>query len=282
MQAAILASPDDDNDADAEDTRTAEQRELDALTDRIELRRYIAAGLETRRLDGPELEYNQALSLDASFLPWTALDPGPEEQRQTGDAATAAPAETTRTQSAIMGRIFGRSAAAFLGVSTKTVGVGERSYPVLTAGVTAGQRAKSTAFNAAAATITTTELKPVSLRARYLTTIEDLATMGGLEQALRRDLSAAISDVRDDQIMTGDGTAPNVGGFLGGGLTAPTAPTATNISFGDWITAVADSVDGKYASQLSDVRLVLGAEPTAKPPPSSTRTATSLACPISA
>ena len=76
---------------------------------------------------------------------------------------------------------------------------------------------------------------------------------------MRRDLAGAIGEAMDLQILTGNGTAPNVGGFLGGGLTAPTAESTTD-TFATALGKVAKGADGRHAGALSEVRTVVGSE----------------------
>lgn len=158
--------------------------------------------------------------------------------------------------------MFADSSAAYLGVALPTVGVGEQQFVALTAGTTAEQKAKAAAVDAFAATFTPKALTPIQLTARYLFSIEDAARLRrGMESALRADLRAALQDQLDKQIIQGDGTAPNVGGFLAaannGGLAAETDPTDT-IVFGSVTSLFSGQIDGLYARTVNDVRLLIG------------------------
>ena len=241
----------------------AETRQLNELADKVELRRYLAFAASDKQPDGAERELVQALGLEGAgagvVVPWQALDPGlDEEHRQ--DVATVAPAEVTRTQAAIVGRVFARSSAAWCGVMMPAVGVGQREFPVVTAGTTATTEAKAAAVDAAAATFTVKAATPRRLTARYLFSIEDLAVFSGMEEALRMDLGGTMSEELDKALLVGDGTSPNVAGLFDtdSGIAAPSA-AAAEATVDTYIGAVTDQVDGRYANTGSTVRLLTGA-----------------------
>ena len=252
---------DEERAADAE--QDAEQRELNELSDKVELRRYLSFAATDKQPDGAERELIQALGLEGAgagvVVPWQALDPGVDEEHR-ADVATVAPAEVTRTQAAIVGRVFARSAAAWCGVMMPAVGVGQREFPVVTAGTTATTEAKAAAVDAAAATFTVKAATPRRLTARYLFSIEDLAVFAGMEEALRADLGGTMSEELDKALLVGDGTSPNVAGLFDtdSGIAAPTAATA-EATVQTYIGAVTDQVDGRYANTGMTVRLLTGA-----------------------
>ena len=66
---------------------------------------------------------------------------------------------------------------------------------------------------------------------------EDAAIMIGLEENLRDDLGRSMRDQYDSQIVTGNGTSPNLNGLLAQ-LTDPAAPAA---GVEDWPRLVAVS-----------------------------------------
>ena len=189
---------------------TPEQREWSALSSQIELRSYVNGILSESRLDGREQEVRAELGLADNQVPWAAI--APREERATA-AVSAAPATVGTQQQSIIQRVFADSASAFLGVEMPTVGVGQALYPIITTGTTAEQLAKDEAVTGTAATIRTEVLGPVRLATDYLFRIEDRALLAGLEEALREDMGKALSDAMDVQVLTGDGTAPNVSGF---------------------------------------------------------------------
>ena len=239
----------------AEDGEDTERR---ALVERAELRAYLHEAATGRAVTGAEHELRAAIFGEHAregLVPWEALLPRHDEQR--ADTATTAPTDVGASQASILGQVFADTAASYLGVSLPQVGIGEVNYPVLSAGVSPEMKSKGAAKDAEAATISATVLEPRRLTARYLFSIEDTARLRGMEEALRRDLSGALGEKVDDQILNGNGTAPHVSGFLSA-LTAPTAPTAV-ATFADFVGAASRAVDGRYARNLTGVKTLVGA-----------------------
>ena len=135
--------------------------------------------------------------------------------------------------------------------------VGERAFPVLSSGATASQQAVSTAKDAEAATFSVSTLSPELLAARYLVRIQDLARLAGMEEALRADLRGTLSEQMDKQVLNGDGTSPNVSGFLAE-IDAPTVVPSAVADFQAFLAGAASAVDGKYATNLQGVRMLVG------------------------
>ena len=245
-------------------------KDLAKLKGKVELRNYLQAAMDSRELAGAEAELNKHLGLlDTAGVqvPWEALAP-PElrAERRSGveervDAVTSVGSTAnlpTENMAPILGRVFQRSVAAFLGVMMPAVGVGQRNYPVMTAGATAEMKAAGAAVDADAATYTVTVIEPSRLTARYVFRVEDLAVVAGLEASLRSDLAMAMSDQLDVQILSGDGTAPNLGGlFDDDGLTAPAEPTA-EADVNAYIDLATGQVDGINAYGTEDVRFLIG------------------------
>ena len=91
---------------------------------------------------------------------------------------------------------------------------------------------------------------------------EDQAVLGGLEEALRADLSMAVSDLLDAQVLAGDGTTgAQFGGFLAtaanGGLT-DRSDSPARATFALAAAESARGIDGKYAGGLSECAIVVG------------------------
>lgn len=253
---------------DADDAGDAEERALKRLQGRVQLRAYLQAAMDGRALEGAEQEFNQALKVGDSGgavqVPWEALlPPGWEprhEQRQ--DVATV-PASDMHTENMqpILARIFQRTAASFLGITMPMAGIGERRYPVMTGGTTASMQAAGGEVDAGAATYTVTMIEPTRLTARYLFRVEDLAMVSGLEASLRGDLRDVMGDELDRQLLTGNGTAPNLAGVFDddSGLAAPAEPSA-EATVDTYIDTITNQVDGTNAYSTGDVRLLIGTD----------------------
>ena len=252
LRAAILL--DETETATEGDNKAKEKQEL---AGKLKLGRYLgSAATEERIADGPEAEFAQEEKLESFQVPFEAI--APTETR--ADATTSAPSDVGQDQDPILRRVFARGAALWSGVVFPSVGVGEKQFPVLSAGNTPALIAKDSPHDATAASWEVKVLSPKRMTARYTLAIEDAAVFAGMEAALREDLSGAIAQEIDKEILAGDGTGQHVSGFFdlsGGPLTAPSDPTAES-GRPDYIEAIAGSVDGKYALENGDVKLLIG------------------------
>ena len=143
------------------------------------------------------------------------------------------------------------------------VGVGEQNYPVVTTNDSAVILAKDVAEgDTADAGITAKVIEPKRLQRSYVFRREDQAVLGGLEEALRADLSMAVSDLLDAQVLAGDGTTgAEFGGFLAtaanGGLT-DRSDTPARVTFALAAGEAARGIDGKFAGGLGECSVVIG------------------------
>ena len=250
--------------AEDAETRTAEEldgegREVRTLIEKVELRDYLSEAASGKDCVGVAHELRGAIfgdSASSGMVPWEALLPvGQVEKR--ADAATVGPTDVGVTQSSILGRVFAQSATSFLGVDLVSAPVGERAFPVLSAGATAAMKAVSTTKDAEAATFTVSTLSPELLAARYLVRVQDLARLAGMEEALRSDLRGTLSDQMDVQVLTGNGTSPNVSGFLQE-IAEPTPTPSAVADYQAILAGAASGVDGKFSGNLQGVRMLMG------------------------
>ncbi len=240
---------------EADDGEAAEHR---ALLGRVEVRQYLSAAATGTELRGAEAELNSALKLEAragTILPWEAL--APVEER--ADAITQAPADTGVRQRSIVSRVFAQTAAAHLGVQMPSVGVGESMFVYLSGGTSPAQRAEGARGDATAATFATKTFKPKRLEARYVFGVEDLATLAGMESALRADLRGALGEAMDATII-GLGGA-QIRGLLAtaanGGLAAFADPAAV-VNATTMISTLLSPLDGRNATTEGEIRYVVG------------------------
>ena len=263
-RAALTTEAEEDNAAPSGEGLSAEERARRQLENRAELRQALHAVMNERALSGAEAELQQAVGLSGHSIPWELLAPrhveaGGAEHRV--DAVSGAPSDTHLMQHSIIGRVFARSATMALGVKMPAVPVGEQNFPVISAGSDASVLAKdATVGDAGAATLTAHTISPTRLQVEYIFRREDQATLMGIEEALRRDLSGTLSDQLDKQVLVG-GAAPAFGGFLSspaqGGLAAR-ADTPAIVDFSLAAAELALGLDGKYAGELSEVCSVVG------------------------
>ena len=184
---------------------TAEERAFRALDSRAELRTAFRAVMNGAALTGAEKELQEHRGLSGHHLPWDMIAPrAPVATRaeDRADAVSAAPADSHLQQHGIIGRVFARSATATLGVGMPMVPTGEQNFPVVTTTDTAQILAKDAAeTDTADAGITAHVIAPTRLQRSYLFRREDQAVLAGLEEALRADLSGAVSDLLDAQVL---------------------------------------------------------------------------------
>ena len=269
----LLDAGDDPSIADPNDT-TGEGGEIRALQVRARVATFVAeiangaAIAETE----PEAELRAALlgGNVAGAMPLAMLDPARVRPRvahgQRGAVETRADAFTQlgaavdvgAMQGTIQGRVFARSAAAWLGVMFGAPEMGDAVYPVLTAGPTAARAARGAAVDAAEATFAAEAIKPGALRARVGFSIEDAARLVGMEEALTMDLNGALQEQLDNQVLNGDGAGANFAGLLHE-LADPQAPGAATTWQG-YIGGLIAGADGRYAVDNGELRLLVNAE----------------------
>ena len=246
----------------------AETRALMDLQGRASFATYLQGFANQEQLSGAERELaeHRGLATSGNVIPFDALlGPAPSVELR-ADAVTPAPASGNPVnQSEIIQRVFARGAVARLGVSMPSVAVGTASYPLIGTGQSAEFKAKDAEKDAAAGEIEPNALGPVRLQARVQFRVEDAMTTMGLESALREDLSRAISDQLDAQVVgAGD---PRVRGFLAtaanGGLADYADPTAV-VDFAAAAEQAARGVDGKYAGSEAECAWVVGVSTYAK------------------
>lgn len=263
-RALIVAgeTPDGEGDGDPEngaEDGDGESVELRSMNDRASLSRALSAAVNETDVDGVEKELRQHHGLGGNQVPWSMVAPRANRELDGREqrAVSAAPSDTQVQSADILARVFRRSDAMFLGVRMPSVGVGEANYPVLTS-VASEPITYAKDGNAAqpAVTFTANVLSPVRLSAQYLWRREDAAVFAGMEEALREDLSMAMTQAMDNAIVNGNGTSPNVAGFLGGadGALGAGSDQAGGVQdFGEFIAGLAGQVDGLYAYRLGDV-----------------------------
>ena len=267
------ANPEDDEKREKRDPVAPpavprEVLEFRSLNERVQVGNYLDRVIQHRGhlVDGAEAELRQALHLGDSDIPWGAVTPSRDEERQAlraagveehrVDAVTATPASIQAEQERILARVFATTAATFLGMQMDSValGSGDKLYYVITTGAPGAFADAGAAVDATAAVLTPTTLKPRALQAAYLLKREDLARVSNLESRLRADLRGAMSDALDRNILNGDAD------FLGllRALDNPAAGASAVISFPTGASAIAGNVDGKHAQTSMDIKAVVG------------------------
>lgn len=264
-RAALTAEADAEQKRAATDTATEdrEAKERRELRERSRIGRFIGACIEGRLLDGAEREYQQAEGLGDHTVP---LDLFQVEQRAATDGrvevreVTPAPATTNEMLDPIVPAIFDRSAAAWLGISMPSVGVGDHGYPVLSTSVTGGPVAKSATAPETAGAFTVTMAQPRRISGGFRFTREDAARLSGMEAALRENISSVLSDALDNQALNGSGSGDGTINGLLNILDDPAAPVSGAETFARYVAAAASHVDGLFAVDLGGVRQLVGVD----------------------
>ena len=169
-------------------------RELRSLIDRANVGAIFEAALEHRATDGVEAELQTHYRLGPNAIPLSLL-----ETR----AVTPAPGQVAQNQAAILPGIFPQSCAAFLAVDTPTVAVGDAVYPVLTKNADVRTPNENAAASETDGSFTADVLSPSRLQASFFYSREDRARFVGMDEALRMNLSDALADGLDKQILVG-------------------------------------------------------------------------------
>ena len=261
-RAAVVAE-----DADL-DARRAEAGDGDAETrERVELRskarltEFLLARAQGRMVSGAEHELCAAAGV--SGIPLELWDT-PQPERRSGAeqrAVTPAPGTVGINLDPIRPAVFANSIAPRLGIEMPRVASGTYASGTITGSQSAAALAKSGAAVGAVGAITVQTASPKRVSARLELTLEDIAAVGqaNFESILRQNLSMALADALDDQIVNGSGTAPNLAGMFQR-LTDPTAAPTAVADFDTFIGAFAGGVDGLWANTVQDVAIVCGVE----------------------
>ena len=241
-RAAILAE--DEITVTRSDVVDGEARELRSLVDRANVGNIFDAVLEHRATDGVEAELQTHYRLSANSIPLALL-----ETR----AVTPAPGQVAQNQAAIIPGVFPQSCAAFMSVDMPTVATGDAVYPVLTTNADVGTPAENATQAETTGAFSASVLQPARLQAAFFYSREDRARFAGMDEALRMNLSDALADGLDKQILVGA-----EGLFTGTKL--PNHAAAAVTTYANYRNELGyGRVDGKFAGSVGDLRITMGA-----------------------
>ena len=178
----------------------------------------------------------------------------PTEMLMEKRAVTPAPADTGQSQAQITGFVFPQSVAAFLSIPSPIVPVGDATFPVLTSDPAAGVPAENASQSETTGAFSADVLTPKRIQASFFWSREDASRFMGMGDALRDALQGGISDKLDKEIIQG------TNGLLTGTILANNAQAAAS-TYADYVAKMLYArVDGKFAFDLADIRVVMGAE----------------------
>ena len=230
----------------ATSTGTPEAREWSDLHERFDLGEMFGNVIEHRASSGPIAEVQTERGLGGNDIPVEML----MEHR----AVTPAPSEVGQTQTQIEGYVFPQSVAAFMGILSPVLPPSDAAFPVLTSDPAAGTPAENATQAETTGAFSPNAVTPSRIQASFFWSREDQGRMVGMADALSEALQGAMGDKLDQQIIAG----PN--GLLGG----TNLPDHNRGSASDYAHYVAEllygRVDGKFAADLSDIRVVMGSQ----------------------
>lgn len=225
-RAAIIAEDEERREAGAE-LETRSEQEWNELASNFEVRQVVQALDENKALEGGTAEVVQELRNAGGFqgipVPLEALE------TRAGETLAGGVPDPIRTMPTI-DRIFANSSATQMGCRMINVGVGEIEYPVATGGAQPGWAGSETGDVPGPQAYTTVDrpMKPdQTLGVQMKITRKALKQAGaGLEQAVRRDMSAAIQQETDRAIFLGSGSSGEPLGIFPGASTYGITETA--------------------------------------------------------
>ena len=231
-------------------TLDAEALELRQLTERSSLGDIAAGVLSQHPCEGASRELQQHYKLAAHQIPLALMRAPMVEDRTSG--ITPGPTDAGADQRPIIPAIFPQSVAASLGITGQSVGTGEQAFAVVSTSASPGAPAEGAEQGHSTAAFESAALTPTRLQASLFFSVEDAGRIMNLSEALRMNLSDALSDELDDQILTGTN-----GLFTGSNLADNDASAV-----GTFVTlkkrVAYDAIDGRYAANASDLRIVMG------------------------
>ena len=244
---AVAAAESQTDPLDVGAVEDSESVELRALIARANVGDVFAAVIEQQTTEGATRELQQHYGMKANQVPLAML----RERDPVRAAVTPAPKNVQGNQQPIIPAVFPRSVSAFLGVDMPTVGVGEAIFPILTTSAAPGTPAKGASQAETTGAFSAEALKPGRIQASFFYAREDAAMFAGMAEALRMNLTEALADKLDAEIIAGANGLLTGTNLANNNVTAQTtyALYRSQLAYG--------RVDGEYAGDVSDVRIVM-------------------------
>ena len=237
----------------------AEMRERLELRSKARLTNFVVAAMRGRQVDGAEAELSDACEARGD-IPVEMFTPDPREVRTEDRVVTTAPGTVGINVAPIQPHVFAPSIAPYMGIDMPMVRSGTFAQARIAAALTADSKAAGAAIDATAATFAVSSATPKRVSARLEIRAEDVAAAGvaNFESALRTNLTMALSAELDDQVINGDGTGNDLSGLFKA-LTDPAAD-GTTLTFAHGITKLAALIDGLWATDMMQVRQIVGVD----------------------
>ena len=229
-----------------EDTEAREKREL---CEWANVGSVYQAILEKRQTDGATAEAQAAHGCAPNQIPISMLA-APTEVR----AVTPTPGASATEQAETVQPVFATGAGAFLGIDRPTVAMGQAVYPVLTSRpAVGGPHATSADVADTTGAFDAALLPPKRIQAGFIYRRTDATQFSGMDSALRMALNGGLQEKLDREAIAGaDGllTGTNLGN------NNVTAVTTFALYLSQFLYG---RVDGRYAEQKNDIRILMGA-----------------------
>ena len=235
-------------------TGDAEDLEKQSLLRRASVGDFVKALLDRKSVAGASAEARSAFGCTGEYeIPLQLFDPLDKTK-----AATPAPGAGNRPVAMAPSLPFAyqRTVAGFLGIDMPMVSGGEQGYPVLTTNAPADPKGKGDAADATAAAITVHKSNVKKITGAYTVRVEDQALFPQLEETLRMDIPRSIANTLDQQLLAGDGNAPNLKSLISL-LNNPAADMDAE-TFATFISTITGQVDGLHAYELADLFALVG------------------------
>ena len=229
---------------------STEDRAYRELTGKANVGRMITAIAEHRMSDGADAELQQHHGLAANQIPLDLLR-APVEER----AVTPSLTNVGTQEQPVVPPVFAAGVGAFLAIDRPSVAQGDAVYPVLTTRPTVGgPHADSTDVPDTTGGFDADLIGPLRVQASFIHRRTDAARFAGLDSSLRMALNSGLEEKLDYEAIAGDE------GLLHSTNLANNNSNAT-AAFADYLSRFAYArVDGRYASQTTDVRAVVGVQ----------------------
>jgi len=261
-RAALISEDEERREAGAE-LETRSENEWNEMATKFEVRQVALALDEGRALDGATAEMVQELRSAGGFqgipVPLEALE------TRAGETIAGGVPDPIHT-APIIDRLFAGSSAAQMGSKMINVGVGEIEYPVATGGAQPGWAGSETGAVPGPQAYETVDrpMKPdQTMGVQMKITRKALKQAGaGLEQAVRRDMNAAIQQETDRAIFLGSGSNGEPLGVFPGAETyeIKVTPIGQAASYSAFRSAAVRFMTANAASGPGAVNLLLRPE----------------------
>ena len=177
---------------EADGAASPETREWADLSGKFDLGEMFTNVMEHRASAGAIAEVQSERGLGGNDIPTEML----MEKR----AVTPAPGDVGQNQAQIEGYVFPNSVAAFLGIPSPVVPVGDATFPVLTSDPAAGTPAENAAQTETDGAFSADVLTPSRIQASFFWSREDAARFMGMGDALQEALQGGLADKLDSEL----------------------------------------------------------------------------------